>query len=456
MDALTAISPLDGRYSDTLKNLPAYFSEMALIKYRLQVEIHWVVFQVNQIKFHDLQPFSPQQIELLNHKADFLNLDGALRVKEFEKTSNHDVKAIEYYLREIFDQAGLSEYKECIHLFCTSEDINNLAYSLMQQQALRQELLPVLEKLYWDIYDLAVRHKNCVMLGRTHGQAAVPTTMGKELINFLARLQPYLHQLKHFTFQGKFNGAVGNYNAHFFVWPEVHWLGLSRSFVRSLGLIPTLYTTQIEPHDHWISFYLLLSQINTILLDFSHDCWLYISLDYFKQSINEGEVGSSTMPHKVNPIDFENGEGNLGLANALCYHLANKLPISRWQRDLSDSTVERNLGLVFGYSILAYSSLIRGISKLHIHPAKIQQDLDDNYQVLSEAIQSFLRVKKTDTPYELLKKHTRGIRIKKENYHEILNGLPIDEADRNILKSLSMETYSGLAEKLVDSFNPEL
>ncbi len=456
MDVLTVISPLDGRYSDKLKTLSDYFSEMALIRYRLMVEIRWVQFQFQHPEWSGLPALSPEQAKWLEHHAGWLDLDGARKVKEFEKRSNHDVKAVEYYLRDLFDQGGLSDFKESIHLFCTSEDINNLAYSLMQQNALQRELLPVIEKLYWDLFELAVRLKGVPMLGRTHGQAAVPTTMGKELVNFLARLQPYLRQLKHFTFRGKFNGAIGNYNAHAFVWPDADWMDISRSFITSLGLDVNLYTTQIEPHDHWISFYLLLSQINTIWLDFSHDMWLYISQDYFKQRIKEGEVGSSTMPHKVNPIDFENAEGNLGLANSLGYHMAAKLPISRWQRDLSDSTVERNLGMIFGYSLLAYSSLSRGISKLQINPTKIHRDLDDNWQILSEAIQSLMRIRKAEAPYELLKKYTRGARMKKEDYTAMLNEMPVDQSDRIKLQSLSMDTYLGLAEKLVDSYNPEL
>ncbi len=456
LSSIFSINPLDGRYASKMARLQDCFSEAALMRYRLRVEIEWLIFQVNQLKINQLPEFNTSVIEQLRALESVFGESEMTAIKDWERRTNHDVKALEYFLREKIALIAGERYLEHIHLFCTSEDINNLAYSLMLRAGLRDILFPALEKIYGQMYDLGVELADVVMIGRTHGQPATPTTVGKEIINFVARLKPMIAELKTWRFGGKFNGAVGNFNAHLFVYPDLDWISISREFVSHLGLTPNLFTTQIEPHDHWAEFFLLISRLNTVFLDITRDFWSYIAIDYFKQRAIEGEVGSSTMPHKVNPIDFENAEGNLGLANALAVHLAAKLPVSRWQRDLSDSTVERNMGLVFGYSLLALQSLSRGVSKLALNRSAIQDDCDKNYQILAEAIQSLLRVQGVPDAYDQLKKMTRGQIITKATYDNWLEALVVPLEIKEQLKKLTLESYCGLAKKLVRSFNPAL
>ena len=443
---LTAVSPLDGRYARVTGALRPYFSEYGLIRRRVQVEVRWLRALADHPQITEIAPFSAktaQQWQAI--AANFAEAD-ARRVKEIEAITNHDVKAIEHFLKEkVRGNAELEKAAEFIHFACTSDDINNLAYALMLKEARAAVLLPAMDKLISAIEALAVKHADQPMLARTHGQPASPTTLGKELANVAYRLQRARDQFASIQILGKINGAVGNYNAHLAAYPDVDWPALAKGFVESLGLAWNPYTTQIEPHDYIAELMQAHERFNTVLLDFCRDSWGYISLGYFRQKVVAGEVGSSTMPHKVNPIDFENAEGNLGLANALAEHLAAKLPVSRFQRDLSDSTVLRNLGSAFGYALLAYGSCQRGLNKLEVDPARLAEDLDANWEVLAEAVQTVMRRYGVPEPYEKLKALTRGKDITRESLHAFIATLDIPADAKKRLLALTPATYTGNA-----------
>jgi adenylosuccinate lyase len=447
LNPLTALSPLDGRYQNKTAELRPLFSEYGLIRHRVLVEIRWLVALGDHKKVKEVPPFSAAAQKLLNGiVADFSEAD-ARRVKEIEATTNHDVKAIEYFLKEKTrgnrEIAGCTEF---IHFACTSEDINNLAYALMLKQSRDGVLLPRLDKLVAAMTDLANRHADQPMLARTHGQPASPTTLGKEMANFAYRLKRTRQQVAEVPMLGKINGAVGNYNAHLAAYPEVDWPAFAKSFVEKLGLEWNPCTTQIEPHDYIAELLDAAARCNTILIDFNRDVWGYISLGYFRQKVVKGEVGSSTMPHKVNPIDFENAEGNLGLANALFRHLAEKLPVSRFQRDLTDSTVLRNLGVAFGYMLLACDSCLRGIGKLEVNAERLRQDLDQNWEVLAEAVQTVMRRHGVGQAYEKLKDLTRGKGgITRESMQAFIRTLDIPDNAKKRLLALTPDTYTGNA-----------
>jgi adenylosuccinate lyase len=447
LNPLTALSPLDGRYQNKTAELRPLFSEYGLIRHRVLVEIRWLVALGDHKKVKEVPPFSAAAQKLLNGiVADFSEAD-ARRVKEIEATTNHDVKAIEYFLKEKTrgnrEIAGCTEF---IHFACTSEDINNLAYALMLKQSRDGVLLPRLDKLVAAMADLANRHADQPMLARTHGQPASPTTLGKEMANFAYRLKRTRQQVAEVPMLGKINGAVGNYNAHLAAYPEVDWPAFAKSFVEKLGLEWNPCTTQIEPHDYIAELLDAAARCNTILIDFNRDVWGYISLGYFRQKVVKGEVGSSTMPHKVNPIDFENAEGNLGLANALFRHLAGKLPVSRFQRDLTDSTVLRNLGVAFGYMLLACDSCLRGIGKLEVNAERLRQDLDQNWEVLAEAVQTVMRRHGVGQAYEKLKDLTRGKGgITRESMQAFIRTLDIPDNAKKRLLALTPDTYTGNA-----------
>lgn len=409
LSPLTALSPLDGRYAAKVAALRAVFSEFGLIRQRVAVEVAWLKMLAAHDGIAEVPPFRTATTALLDRiVAEFSEVD-AERVKAIEATTNHDVKAVEYFLKEkTAANTEIAKVSEFIHFACTSEDINNLAYGAMLRHGRDEVLLPAMDRIVADIRTLAVRHSAQPMLARTHGQPASPTTLGKELANVAHRLQAQRARVAEVEILGKINGAVGNYNAHLVAYPDVDWPATAERFVRGLGLGWNPLTTQIEPHDYIAELFHATARFNTILIDLARDVWGYISLGYFKQKTKSGEVGSSTMPHKVNPIDFENAEGNLGLANAMLDHLAAKLPISRWQRDLTDSTVLRNLGVGLGYSLLAYDSLTKGIAKLEVNPARLQEDLDKNWDVLAEAVQTVMRRYGVPEPYEKLKELTRG------------------------------------------------
>jgi len=452
MTTLFAISPLDGRYEARVKDLQAYFSEAALMKYRIRVEVEWLIFLCRVLdKF-----LSDDQLKNLKSLYENFNEESAEAIKDIEKTTNHDVKAIEYFIKRHMDDFGLAELKELVHFACTSEDINNLSYALMIQEARDEVILPKAGQLIKNLYNSALEYKNISMLSRTHGQPASPTTMGKEFVNVVARLQRQYLSLRDQPIFGKMNGAVGNYNAHVVSFPELDWQKLSKEFVEDvLGLNHQSCTTQIEPHDYMAELFHSMIRLDTIFIDFSRDVWLYVSYKFFKQKLKEGEVGSSTMPHKVNPIDFENAEGNLGLANAIFAHLAEKLPVSRMQRDLSDSTVQRNIGVAFGYSLLALESLLKGLSKLEINEDVIQSDLDANWEVLAEPIQMVMRKYNTEGAYEKLKEFSRGKAVNKESVRDFISGLDLPEEEKKSLLDLTPAKYTGLASKLVEDFNLE-
>jgi adenylosuccinate lyase len=447
LNSLTALSPLDGRYQTKTAELRPLFSEYGLIRHRVLVEIRWLVALGDHKKIKEVAPFSPAARKLLDAIIPDFSETDARRVKEIEATTNHDVKAIEYFLKE--KTRGNKEIARCtefIHFACTSEDINNLAYALMLKQSRDDVLLPRLDKLIAAMTDLAGRHADQPMLARTHGQPASPTTLGKEMANFAYRLKRARQQVADVPILGKINGAVGNYNAHLAAYPEVDWPTLARSFVEKLGLDWNPYTTQIEPHDYIAELLDATARFNTILIDFNRDVWGYISLGYFKQKVVKGEVGSSTMPHKVNPIDFENSEGNLGLANALFRHLAEKLPVSRFQRDLTDSTVLRNLGVAFGYMLLACDSCLKGIGKLEVNAQRLKQDLDQNWEVLAEAVQTVMRRHGVEQAYEKLKELTRGkAGITRESMQAFIRTLAIPDNAKKRLLALTPDTYTGNA-----------
>ena len=443
---LTAISPIDGRYSAKTIELQSIFSEFGLIRFRVLVEVRWLLALADHPEIAEVPPFSEHARNVLEKIVDDFSVDDAQRVKKIERSTNHDVKAVEYFLKEkIANNDELARVGEFLHFACTSEDINNLSYALMLRSARNQVLLPLLDELIQSITRLAHDYANVPMLARTHGQPASPTTVGKEMANVVHRLRRQQEQITAVPLLGKMNGAVGNYNAHLVAYPAVDWPAVSRKFVTDLGLTWNPYTTQIEPHDFIAELLDALSRFNTILIDFDRDIWGYISVGYFKQRTVAGEVGSSTMPHKVNPIDFENSEGNLGLANAMFDHMARKLPISRWQRDLTDSTVLRNLGVGIAYAVIAYHSTLRGIGKLDVNREQLDRDLSENLAVLAEPLQTVMRRHGIEKPYEKLKELTRGKDITRTGLLEFIDGLDLPEAEKDWLKSLTPQTYIGNA-----------
>ncbi|MFN3716273.1 MAG: adenylosuccinate lyase [Thiobacillus sp.] len=450
LTALTALSPLDGRYGSKTAGLRNFFSEYALIRYRVIVEIEWLKALAAEPALAEVPAFSADAIAVLDGIADHFSVADAERVKSIEATTNHDVKAVEYFLKEkTQSNPEIAAVSEFFHFACTSEDINNLSHALMLKGARDAVLLPALEKLIARLTDMAHELAELPMLSRTHGQPASPTTVGKELANVVYRLRRAWDAICGVELLGKINGAVGNYNAHLSAYPELDWEGFARNFINELGLAFNPYTIQIEPHDAMAELYDAIARTNTILIDLDRDMWGYISLGYFRQKIRAGEVGSSTMPHKVNPIDFENSEGNLGIANAVLRHLSEKLPISRWQRDLTDSTVLRNMGVGFGYSLLAYESCLRGLDKLEANPAALAADLDVTWDVLAEPVQTVMRRYGVANPYEQLKELTRGKGgITKASLHDFIDGLTIPDAEKTRLKAMTPASYTGLAAEL--------
>jgi adenylosuccinate lyase len=447
---LTALSPLDGRYAGKVAALRDHFSEFGLVRHRVQVEIAWLVALSDEPAIPEVPPFSPAARAALDEAARTFAPDDAARIKDIERKTNHDVKAVEYWLKERV--AGIPEVArvaEFIHFACTSEDINNLAHALALASARRDVVLPVLRELAASLRAVAHAQADVPMLSRTHGQPATPTTLGKEIANVYARLERQIVAIERVPIKGKANGAVGNYNAHLAAYPDVDWERLAARLVAGLGLEFSPYTTQIEPHDYMAELFDAIARANTILVDFDRDVWGYVSLGYFRQRVVEGEVGSSTMPHKVNPIDFENSEGNLGLANAVLRHLAEKLPVSRWQRDLTDSTVLRNMGVALGYALLGWTSLQQGLRKLDSDPARIAADLDANWEVLAEPIQTVMRRYGIANPYEQLKALTRGkTGITRESLHAFIRSLPLPDDARARLLALTPATYTGKAAEL--------
>ncbi len=448
-NALTALSPLDGRYHEKLDSLRPFFSEYGLMRYRLLVEICWLAALAEHPDIEEVPKLEKDAKELLENLWTDFSLDDAARIKTIEATTNHDVKALEYFIKEhVQHHAQLSQVSEFIHFACTSEDINNLAYALLLKQARDEVLLPQMNQIIETLQNLAQTYAEQPMLSRTHGQAASPTTVGKEFANVVARLKRQVTQLTHTALLGKMNGAVGNFNAHSIAYPNINWPVFSENFVTQLGLTCNTFTTQIEPHDYLAEFFHVLMRFNQILLDFNRDVWGYISLGFFKQKIKEGEVGSSTMPHKVNPIDFENSEGNLGLANAILEHMAAKLPISRWQRDLSDSTVLRNMGMGIGHALLAWQSLFKGLNKLEINVSRLDEDLNQNWEVLAEAIQTVMRRFGIAQPYEKLKALTRGQTMSAATLKQFIETLDLPEDVKKTLTELTPGTYIGEAIEL--------
>jgi len=446
LTSLTAISPVDGRYAEKTYALRPYFSEYGLIRYRLIVEVRWLQALAAEPGIPEVPPLSDDANARLEAIIAAFDVEQAQRVKIIEQTTNHDVKAVEYYIKEkIGNHAELNEVKEFIHFACTSEDINNLAYALMLRDARADVLLPALDKCMGMLATLAKRHAEQPMLSRTHGQPASPTTLGKEIGVFVQRLKRQRTQLADVAILGKINGAVGNYNAHYAAYPDINWPEFAAAFLATLGIEPSPATTQIEPHDFVAEYFHALSRFNTILVDLCRDIWGYISVGYFRQRVVEGEVGSSTMPHKVNPIDFENAEGNLGIANALFSFLTEKLPISRWQRDLTDSTVLRNLGVGIAHTLVALQSLNRGLGKLEADAWKLGRDLDDNWEVLGEAIQTVMRRYGLPEPYEQLKRLTRGKKIGRDDIREFVESLDLPAAEKQRLMVMTPASYIGNA-----------
>jgi adenylosuccinate lyase len=452
--SLLAISPIDGRYARVTQALEKICSEFGLNKYRTEVEVKWFIHLSKQSDMAEVPALSDSATSYLNSIIENFSLDDAIEIKKIEQTTNHDVKAVEYFLKQKFiENDELAPLSEFIHFACTSEDINNLSYALMLKEALAQVTLPQLKSIEKHLVKLANDNAQIAMLSRTHGQTASPTTLGKEFANIAHRLSKQISMLENINIEGKINGATGNFNAHIAAYPDIDWIKLSQHFIESLGLTANNYTTQIEPHDGIAELMHTLSRANTILLDSSRDIWGYISLDYFKQKTKAGEVGSSTMPHKVNPIDFENAEGNLGLANALANHLAQKLPVSRWQRDLTDSTVLRNLGSVFAYSLIAYCSFTKGLNKLLVNETAITTDLGKHWEVLGEALQTVMRRYGIDEPYEKLKALTRGKSIDQASLSTFIDNLDIPSDAKAALKQLTPHSYIGLAEQLANDIS---
>lgn len=446
LNTLTAISPLDGRYRSKSADLADYFSEFALIRYRVLVEVRWLQTLAANPGIPELANFNDEENSLLNNLMDNFQLADAQAVKTIEATTNHDVKAVEYFIKErLQGHESLTNKLEFVHFACTSEDINNLAYALMLKDGRDQVMTPVMEQLITNLAELAAEFADQPMLSRTHGQPASPTTVGKEIANVVFRLRRQLRGFESSPILGKINGAVGNYNAHLSAYPFVDWSVTAENFVESLGLDWNPFTTQIEPHDFIAEMFDAICRFNTILLDFDRDIWGYISLGYFKQKTVAGEVGSSTMPHKVNPIDFENSEGNLGLSNAVMNHMSAKLPISRWQRDLTDSTVLRNIGTGFAYALIAYQATLKGISKLELNKAAVDADIDRSWEVLAEPIQTVMRRYSVPEPYEKLKALTRGKGITEAALNEFVTALDIPDEAKKELLTLTPRNYTGNA-----------
>ena len=454
LSALTAISPVDGRYGSKASELREFFSEYGLIKFRVTVEVRWLQKLAATAAITEVPALSDSANALLNSIVDNFSLADAQRVKDIERTTNHDVKAVEYLLKEkVAGHAELAAVSEFIHFACTSEDINNLSHGLMLGAARDEVLLPLCDQLLSEIKTLAQKYKAIPMMARTHGQPASPTTLGKEMANVYMRLKRQREQIAKVELLGKINGAVGNYNAHLSAYPNLNWHQFAEEFVTSLGLSWNPYTTQIEPHDYIAELFDAIARFNTILLDFDRDVWGYIALGHFKQRTIAGEIGSSTMPHKVNPIDFENSEGNLGLANAIFQHLSSKLPVSRWQRDLTDSTVLRNLGVGFAYTVIAYHASLKGISKLEVNEANLLSELDQNWELLAEPVQTVMRKYGIEQPYEKLKELTRGKRITPADLAVFIDKLELPAEVKAELKALRPDNYLGAAIELVDLLN---
>ncbi len=454
LSALSAISPVDGRYGSKVKSLRPIFSEFGLIKYRVTVEVRWLQKLAATAEIAEVPAFSSDATAALDAIVDNFSEEDALRIKNIEATTNHDVKAVEYFLKEkISDNAELNAVTEFIHFACTSEDINNLSHGLMLNDCRESVLLPEMDKILAAIKDLAVEYKTIPMMCRTHGQPASPSTLGKEMANVYIRLKRQREQIATVEMLGKINGAVGNYNAHLSAYPEVNWHEFANEFVTSLGLSFNPFTTQIEPHDYIAELFDAVARFNTILIDFDRDIWGYIAMGHFKQKTIAGEIGSSTMPHKVNPIDFENSEGNLGIANALFTHLAQKLPISRWQRDLTDSTVLRNLGVGFAHAMIAYGATLKGISKLQVNEANLAAELDSNWEVLAEPVQTVMRRYGIEKPYEKLKELTRGKRVNGDSMREFIMTLELPDAAKAQLCEMTPASYIGRAVEFINELD---
>ncbi|NVK73557.1 MAG: adenylosuccinate lyase [Oceanospirillaceae bacterium] len=446
LTSLNAISPIDGRYGSKTNVLRRSVSEYGLLRMRVIVEVRWLQALAKHPQIVEVPALSNEANALLDQLANNFSEADAQAIKDIEKTTNHDVKAVEYFIKnKMADNAELAAISEFVHFACTSEDINNLSHALMLREALEEGIAPELKNVIKAIQDLAIEHADQSMLSRTHGQTASPTTVGKEMANVAARLSRQLKQIENVEFLGKINGAVGNYNAHLSAYPDVDWQAHAEAFVTSLGLTWNPYTTQIEPHDYIAELYDTIARFNTILIDFDRDVWGYISMGFFKQKTIAGEIGSSTMPHKVNPIDFENSEGNLGIANAIMSHLSAKLPISRWQRDLTDSTVLRNLGVGLAHSLIAYQATLKGISKLEINAPRLEEDLNNAWEVLAEPIQTVMRRYGIESPYEKLKELTRGRTIDQATIEAFVDTLDMPEQAKAELKALTPSTYIGNA-----------
>ncbi|OCH10837.1 adenylosuccinate lyase [Aliivibrio fischeri] len=452
LSALTAVSPVDGRYGSKTISLRSIFSEYGLLKYRTVVEVRWLQKLAATQTIAEVATLSAEANQFLDNIAANFNEEDAMRIKEIERTTNHDVKAVEYFLKEkVAEVPELHAINEFIHFACTSEDINNTSHALMLKEARDTVILPEIRNVIDAIKALANEYRDIPLLSRTHGQPASPSTMGKEMANVAYRMERQYKQIEKVEILAKINGAVGNYNAHLSAYPDVDWHKFSEEFItESLGVTWNPYTTQIEPHDYIAELFDAIARFNTILLDFDRDVWGYIALGHFKQKTIAGEIGSSTMPHKVNPIDFENSEGNLGLANAIFSHLAQKLPVSRWQRDLTDSTVLRNLGVGCGYAIIAYTSTLKGISKLEVNRAALEAELDKNWEVLAEPVQTVMRRYGIEKPYEKLKELTRGKRVDGEGMRAFIDGLEIPADDKARLKEMTPANYIGQAIELTD------
>ena len=450
LSALTALSPLDGRYHGKVDALRRHFSEYGLIRFRVLIEIEWLKALNAEAGIVEMQPFSAATVAMLDELAASFSEDDAQAIKKIERTTNHDVKAVEYWLRDkLGANPETADKLEFIHFACTSEDINNLSHALMLQAGREEVLLPALDAVITRLRALALALADLPMLCRTHGQTATPSTLGKEMANVVYRLQRARDRIADVAILGKINGAVGNYNAHLSAYPDIDWESFARRFVEARGITFNPYTIQIEPHDYMAELYDAFARANTILVDLDRDIWGYISLGFFKQKVIAGEVGSSTMPHKVNPIDFENSEGNLGLANALLRHLSEKLPISRWQRDLTDSTVLRNMGVALGYTLLGYESLLKGLNKLEANPQRLADDLDNSWEVLAEPIQTVMRRYNIENAYDKLKDLTRGKGgINKDSLAAFIATLDIPAAEKQRLSALTPATYLGKATEL--------
>ncbi len=447
LSALTAVSPIDGRYETKTAQLRPIFSEFGLFRFRVKVEVEWLKTLAAHADIKEIQALPDASVTLLNELSDNFSIEHANAIKSIEKTTNHDVKAVEYFIRDsIQADRALKQTAQFIHFACTSEDINNLSHALMLKEAREAVIIPKLDEIIQTLSILAREHAKTPMLSRTHGQTASPTTLGKEIAVFIHRLLRQRQQLAKVELLGKMNGAVGNFNAHLSAYPDIDWMAISQHFVEGLGLNWNPHTTQIESHDYMAEYFHVLTRINTILIDLNRDIWSYISLGYFKLKLKEGEIGSSTMPHKVNPIDFENAEGNLGLANGVFEHLSQKLPISRWQRDLTDSTVLRNMGVGVAYTLIAFDSCLKGLNKLDVNQQAVGKDLDDAWEVLAEPIQTVMRRYGIDNAYEQLKALTRGQSINQENLHAFIKQLDLADEDKQRLLALTPHNYIGNAE----------